>query len=566
MTDEKFIPSGKLQKFMEESSMKGMEQPEAKTKESEQKTQKIEQADIKVEFITEGEKMRMDEEKERAERVMESSKLSAENEKTSQAVLKESSDEILRNLAEEYYKENEEIIRQKTKVYDKNISREAKYDIVRNLGAFDEIKNKKGNWTEESFGKFAMAEGYDEIRAQLKLGKTGMETPALLMNALEKNKEELQKKLNERDKKSLDYALNGEARLEALKKYNNIFSAQIELAEKIYGESLLKENDKKNLIKFGYFGEGLVDDKALSKEKEAEALKEIKEKIFGTKWGTLSKEEKDKHSNDFNQFVESNIEKQIGGIGKKYGIDEKTALSLMENGYYPENFSIKMKSFRMGSKFYLAGGGDGVSEKEFNQFIKKYKENFEKEVAKKSSEKINQEWTESKELFLGLREKISKLAKNPEKAEGGIVKAFTELKEKTIKEGIKNSLKKEEKTKEELEKITKEFSGGKEEASQFLEAVISRKGLEELTGGEFDENIDTIGEFLGGFGISTEFLDNLVAEEKSDKWSKQQMEKIRKGYKANAKNKKGLVSWMVEMVATLMNPPSKPQQRQGRRP
>ena len=78
--------------------------------------------------------MRMDEEKERESHARESFKLSAETEKASVDVLKENSDEILRDLAEGYYNENEELIKQATKVYNKNISREAKYDIVRQLG------------------------------------------------------------------------------------------------------------------------------------------------------------------------------------------------------------------------------------------------------------------------------------------------------------------------------------------------------------------------------------------------------------------------------------------------
>lgn len=543
------IPSGKLQGNMRESSMKEMEQPEAKTKESEQKASKIEQEDVKVEFITEGEKMRMDEEKERTERSIVSSKLSAETEKASADVLKENSDKILRDLTEEYYNENEDSVRQKTKVYDKNISREAKYDIVRNLGAFDEIKNKKGTWAEESFEKFALAEGYDELRAQIKSGKTGIETPALILNSLEISKKEIQKKLDERDMNSdnLEYVLNGVARTEAIKKYTKIFSAQIELAEKIYGGTLMGEDDKKNLIKFGYLGEGLVHGKALAKEKEAEVLKEIKEKIFGTKWDILSKEEKDKYGNDFNQFVKSNIEKQTGDIGKKYDIDEKTALALMEHGYYPENFSIKMKSFRMGSNVYLAGGGDGVSEKEFKQFIKNYKDSFEKDIVKKAGEKAELEEMGARNLFLGLKEKVSKLAIKPEAAQKEMTKAFAELKEKMINDGIEKSLKKEEKTREQLERITRKFEGGKPEAENFLKALVNRKGkgISELTDGDFDENFGNIRDFMGDFGISTDSFETMDAGKKG---------KLKERYKKNAKNKTGFVKFMLDFVEALLSP------------
>ena len=563
ITDGKFIPSVKLQKFMEESSIKGMEQPKAETKESEQKASKIEQADVKVEFITEGEKMRMDEEKERTERSIESSKLSVETEKASADVLKENSDKILRDLAEEYYNENEDSVRQKIKVYDKNISREAKYDIVRNLGVFDEIKNKKGNWAEESFEKFALAEGYDELRAQIKSGKTGIETPALILNSLEISKNKLLNKLNEREiKNGIEYVLSDEARGEVRIKYNKIFSAQIELAEKIYGGTLMGENDKKNLIKFGYLGTGLVEGKALAKEKEAEVLKEIKEKIFGTKWDILSKEEKDKYGNDFNQFVKSNIEKQIGDIGKKYDIDEKTAMALMYEGYYPENFTIRgpFKNFTkaifsfgkipirgsLRTKFY-DGSDTYSSEKRFKQFIESSKEHFEKNIAEKTSEKINQERMESKGLFEGLKEKVSKLAIKPEVAQKEMTKAFAELKEKMINDGIEKSLKKEEKTREQLERITKKFEGGKPETENFLKALVTRKGkgISELTGGDFDENFGNIKDFVGDFGISTDGFETMDAGKKV---------KLKERYNKNAKNKTGFVKFMLDFVESLLTP------------
>lgn len=543
------IPSGKLQGNMEESNIKSMEQPDTKTKESEQKASKIEQADVKVEFITEGEKMRMDEEKERTERSIVSSKLSAETEKASMDVLKENSDKILRDLAEEYYKENEEIIREKIKVYDKNISREAKYDIVRNLGVFDEIKNKKGNWAEESFEKFALAEGYDELRAQIKSGKTGVETPALILNSLEISKKEIQEKLDKRDMNSskLEYVLNGAERLEAVKKYNKFFSAQIELAEKIYGGTLMGEDDKKNLSKYGYSGQGLVDGKAIMKEKEQEVLREAKEKVFGNDWNGLSDVGKAEYNNSFDNFAKSRIEKQTGGIGKKYDIDEKTALALMEHGYYPENFSIKMKSFRMGSKVYLAGGGDGVSEKEFKQFIKNYKDSFEKDIVKKAGEKAELEEMGAKNLFLGLKEKVSKLAIKPEAAQKEMAKAFAELKEKMINDGIEKSLKKEEKTREQLERITKKFEGGKPETENFLKALVTRKGkgISELTSGDFDENFGNIKDFMGDFGISTDGFETMDAGKKG---------KFKERYKKNAKNKTGFVKFMLDFVESLLTP------------
>ena len=525
-----------------------MEQIKTKSKESEEKIPKTETFDIGVEFITAGEKMRMDEEKERESHARESFKLSAETEKASVDVLKENSDEILRDLAEGYYNENEELIKQATKVYNKNISREAKYDIVRQLGVFDELKNKKGNWTEESFEKFALAEGYDELRAQLKSGKTNIETPALILNSLEISKKEIQKKLDKRDVSSekLDYALSGEARTEAIKKYNKIFSAQMELAEKIYGGSLLTEDDKKALDNFGYFGQGAIDAKAILKEKEQEALKEFKEKIFGVDWKNLSDAEKAKYGNNFDNFSKSKIEKQVNETAKKYGIDERAVLALVSDGYLPENFEKRRKSFRWGKKFYVAKGEKGLSEKQFKQFIENSKEKFEKGIAQKITEKVKLEKIDAEKLFLGLEKKVSKLAFEPESAQEDMIKVFAELREKIINEGIEKSFKKEEKTREQLERITKKFEGGKSEAENFVKALVSRKGkgLGELTDGDFDENFDHIKDFMGDFGIPTDGFETMDAGKKG---------KFKERYKKNAKSKAGFVGFMLDFAESFLS-------------
>ena len=525
-----------------------MEQIKTKSKESEEKIPKTETFDIGVEFITAGEKMRMDEEKERESHARESFKLSAETEKASVDILKENSDKILRDLAEEYYNENEDLIKQECKVYSKDISREAKYDIVRNLGVFDQLKNKKGNWTEESFEKFALAEGYDELRAQLKSSKTNIETPALILNSLEISKKEIQKNLDKIDMGSEEfyYALNGKARTEALKKCNKIFLTQIELVEKIYGGSLLGDKDKEILSKFGYAGQGFRDVRAIIKENEQDVLKEVKEKVFGKDWNGLSDAEKAKYNNNFDSFVKSNTEKQSDKTAKKYGIDERAVLALVSDGYLPENFEKRRKSFRWGKKFYVAKGEKGLSEKQFRQFIENHKESFEKEIAGKAGERAGMEEANAKDLFLGLKEKISKLAFEPESAQKEMIKSFAELKEKIINEGIEKSFKKEEKTREQLERITKKFEGGKSEAENFVKALVSRKGkgLGELTDGNFDENFDHIKDFMGDFGIPTDGFETMDAGKKG---------KFKERYNKNAKSKTGFVGFMLDFAESLLS-------------
>ena len=525
-----------------------MEQIKTKSKESEEKIPKTETSDIGVEFITGGEKMRMDEEKERESHARESFKLSAETEKASVDILKENSDKILRDLAEEYYNENEDLIKQECKVYSKDISREAKYDIVRNLGVFDQLKNKKGNWTEESFEKFALAEGYDELRAQLKSSKTNIETPALILNSLEISKKEIQKNLDKIDMGSEEfyYALNGKARTEALKKCNKIFLTQIELVEKIYGGSLLGDKDKEILSKFGYAGQGFRDVRAIIKENEQDVLKEVKEKVFGKDWNGLSDAEKAKYNNNFDSFVKSNTEKQSDKTAKKYGIDERAVLALVSDGYLPENFEKRRKSFRWGKKFYVAKGEKGLSEKQFRQFIENHKESFEKEIAGKAGERAGMEEANAKDLFLGLKEKISKLAFEPESAQKEMIKSFAELKEKIINEGIEKSFKKEEKTREQLERITKKFEGGKSEAENFVKALVSRKGkgLGELTDGNFDENFDHIKDFMGDFGIPTDGFETMDAGKKG---------KFKERYNKNAKSKTGFVGFMLDFAESLLS-------------
>lgn len=526
-----------------------MEQPKTKPKESEEKIPKTETIDADAEFITEGEKMRMSEEKERETRARESFKLNAETKTSCEVVLKENSDELLRDLAEEYYNENEDLIKKETKVYSKDISREAKYDIVRNLGIFDQLKNKKGDWTEEQFEKFALAEGYDEIRAQLKTGKMSAETPALVLNSLEISKREIQEKLDKRNMKSekLEYVLAGAERTEAIKKYNKIFSAQVELSEKIYGGSLIGEKEKKLLSKFGYAGQGTIDVKTILKEKEQETVKEFKEKIFGNDWKNLSDAEKIKHNNNFDNFVKSKIEKQSDKIAKKYGIDEDAALALMYAGYPPEKFKARRKPFRLGKSIYVANGSNGLSKKQFKEFIKIQTENFEKEISVKANEKASAEEANARDLFLGLKEKVSKLAFEPESAQKEMIESFAGLKEKIINEGIAKDFKKEEKTREQLERITKKFEGGKSKADDFLNSLINRKGkgISELTNGDFDENFGHIKDFMSDFEIPTDGFEAMGAGKKG---------KFKERYKKNAKSKTGFVKFMMDFAEALLSP------------
>lgn len=543
-----------------------MEQSKTNPKEGEPKAAKIESADIKVDFLTAGEKLRNEEEKKLSEERLESFKLSAENDKTSSDVLKESSDKIIRDLAEDYYNNNEDLIRQKTGFYEKNISREAKYDIVKKdeIGAFNDLKNKKGYWFKEHFDKLAIADGCDEIRAQLKSGKTRIESPVLLLNVLERRTKEIENELYAKDKNGA-LLLIGAGRINVEKKHNQIFSAQVELAEKIYGNNLLGEADKKLISRF-------ISDKRVEITKDIElrkeeTLKEIKEGIFGREWSGLDEKARGEYGNDFNLFANSKIEKQIQIIGddaKKYGIDQKTVLGLMNCGYNLENFKTT-GFFR--TKFHVADFGKGLSKQEFKQFIKSSQEVFEKEISEQGAQKALKALKEQGDaiiIFGKLREKISKLAQNPDEAEGGIVKIFADIKKKIIAEGIKNSVMKEGKSKEQLEKITQEFGGDegdkKESISQFLGDIINRKmGLENLTEGDFDENIDTMTSFVEGYGISTDFVDQLMNDEKSgNKWAAGEMGKIRKGYKNNVKKKKGFVSWTIDLMSMMMNPPKEP--------
>lgn len=536
--------------------MKAMEQARTKPEEIKEKILKNESFDVGEEIITEGEKLRRDEEKERETRARESFKLNTETKTSCEIVLKEHSDELLRDLAEEYYNENEDLIKKETKVYSKDISREAKYDIVRNLGIFDQLKNKKGNWTEGQFDKFALAEGYDELRAQLKSEKMSAETPALILNSLEARRREIQEKLDKRDMvgENLDYALNGTARLDAVKKYNKIFSAQVELAEKIYGGSLIGDKEKNLLNKFGYAGQGVIDDKVILKEKEQETRKETKEKVFGKEWNILNDTEKTKHNNNFETFVKSKVEKQLNETARKYGMDEEAVLALMNKGYSPENFHARGNSYKfgLGKKIYVGNGREGLSKKEFREFIKQHKEDFEKEIIANAKQKMNMEASSARDLFLGLKEKVSKLAFEPESAQEELLKSFAGLKEKMINEAIIKDIKKEDKTREQLGKIARKFEGGDLVlgANDLLKTLVSRKNenLSQLTGDDFDKDFDSITKFFGDFGISTDSFGTMDDGKKAE---------FKKKYKKNAKRKKGFVTFMLDLAEAVLSPGKK---------
>lgn len=140
-----------------------------------------------------------------------------------------------------------------------------------------------------------------------------------------------------------------------------------------------------------------------------------------------------------------------------------------------------------------------------------------------------------------IKEEIAKYAQAPEKAEGGIENVYKQVAEKLITEFITEKLKKDEKSKEELEAIKKEFSGPGVKIDNFLDSLIHRKEELRNLNGNWSEDKNGLEKFLGRFNIP---LSGLEANDEG-------INQAIKEYKSAIKKQVGFVKWFTELVSRL---------------
>ena len=275
------------------------------------------------------------------------------------------------------------------------------------------------------------------------------------------------------------------------------------------------ERIEKEMIKAQEQGDTATE---IVKAKEREELfktrKELSEKYSGRnleeeaekKVEPLEKEE---------EYIDKNLSERIDQV-KDY---------LQELGYETEKKGI----IRRKTKVIDAEGnnvGEFRTKKELDEFLeKKTEEKIKKELGEEWVEKDSSRTSEMQSL---IEKEMQTLGKSPEKAEGGIKTACERIIERLRTEYLDKGFKKEKKTKEQLEKIKKDFE---KKGKNIFES-------KKMTG-NWEQDKENISSFLRELGILF----------KPESLKKYQEDKNKKGknYEKEIKEK-GLLGWLIEFI------------------
>lgn len=557
MTDGKFKPSGGLMDFMGSGNiiddMKGGAEKIDKLYNPEK--------ELKNDFETPGEALERKEAKEFMDRTREEMKFSDSSKDYVNLFAKQQSEEINLNFAKKYFESNKDQLTQQGVDVNMSDSRKLAYFIKEGLG--DEIKNKTCSWCEEEdYEKFLKKEELYNIRAEMEKGEMRLESPVVMLHFLEDRRQELFNTLNKKDS-SGNFVLKGAERGIKEQEFNNLTKTQEELAIKTSGRNLGEESAKQ------------VDKKIISKEKYTQLNLNYQEKklshrdflkkeIWGGEWDKITEEDKvKKYGGDSDKFFQEKMREQLGSIdsigGKKLKVKEDDVLILLKNGYDFKKFSL---AGILGGK--INTGKEVFSKKDIAGFLGNQYADFYKNLRERAIKELGEEWQSErgKEINLETYKTISKISDTIKNAEGGITGYLRRLKAERVNEILLKSVKTEQGNKEKIGKI-EEFLGGKTEAEDFLKNISERKGIKNLGDELDDETLESIKEFMEGFGLETNFLDEAYENSaKGDAWSLGIMNNLNTGYKNSVNKRKGFINWMVGLVATLLNPPEKPKPQQ----
>jgi len=147
-------------------------------------------------------------------------------------------------------------------------------------------------------------------------------------------------------------------------------------------------------------------------------------------------------------------------------------------------------------------------------------------------------WDESDErLSRGARLELKRWENAANDAAGGVEAAYDRVRERLITEHIRETMKKDPKSKEQLAAIKQEFQGEGLNAGEFIESVVTRKGgLADLSG-RWESDQAAVKEFAESWGVP-------VGGREWEEFAKKQ-----KGvYERRVKTRRGFIDWMIDMV------------------
>lgn len=321
------------------------------------------------------------------------------------------------------------------------------------------------------------------LRTDLKKAKVPLETQFLMLNFLSKKAEILEKERLRAEKKG-----DLTKMIATEHQLEELFKLREDLASKISGRDLRKEAENKV--------EPLQEKEDYINSNLSEKIKEVKDPL-----------------------------QELG-----YKKEEKGML------WWKRTEVFDQQGERLG-KF--------KKKQELDEFLKGKLEEKVKEV-------LSQEWEEKSktreaEIKRLIEKEIIPLAQSPEKAVEGVEGVYKRVRERLITEFVEKDLKKQEKTRQELERIEKVFSGEERKAGEFIDNVLHRKGVLENLQGDWEKDQEVLSEFLFNWGIE-------VSSKRLDQYQKIMAQKG-KNYERAIRKKRGFLEWFLEMIVLLFERP-----------
>lgn len=415
-----------------------------------------------------------------------------------------------------------------------DISEDKKVSIAVERGALDELK--KDDKHKEVYQR---TENLNVLKMELGKKKIPIESQFLILNNLDKKADKINEeieKLKEENEKS------GEKEGKILikeKELEELFKARKELAEKATDRDLEKEA-KEEIKKSGDYKsrEEYVEDDGNIQQLKEKKIEGAKKEIFKEKWESLDEKEKKKYikkhgeEKGYSKFIEDEIKKEKKSASEKRieGLTEENILILKLKGYNPEEF--KKKGF-IGKKIEVK---EGEEIKDFGEFLEEQKEEFEKDLKEELGEMWNSKYRE--DISKKTEEKIKDLAKSPERAKEGIEGVYRKVKDRLILEYTEKTVS-EEKSGEEIKKITETFGEKGKNTTDFIKDVILHEGELKNLEGDWSEDTESIAEFLGSYGIETnkKDLNKFVNPEE---------------YKKEVKTQKGFFDFLWDLIKKIL--------------
>jgi hypothetical protein len=416
-----------------------------------------------------------------------------------------------------------------------DVSDDQKINIAIQEGAFEELKKFRDMSADEVAGLSGQEKSryrkYKETQ-ELNLLKTDLQKDAvpigsyvLSFNFLNKKYKALNSEIENLQAQPNPPAEIIQPKVEEL---NKLFTLRLDAAEKIYGKNFAKEvsegieADTDAVLRRRLAPAGISADKDdyIRANLGAMTNTEIKKSVFDKDWTAIPEADRTaKYGGNMDLFVAekiADIQTKITKGARRFfreraggDLSEIQILTLLSKSVNPTEFQAKRGwRFWMGKRGRLLqfkADGETMSPRDFHTKMTQFTTEVETVAQGKAKGKLNDFWeAEAKKAKDGefdqvIQERLDGLERlSPSK----IKEMFGQLKDRLVAEWQTGELKKDPKTREQIQKIQEKW-GGKTavDTAKFVADVFQGKGLERLGEGTLLQDVGLCYDFFQSCGI-----------------------------------------------------------------